>query len=197
MLSDQQQSKQRRVTKKGLPRMQRVCESNLSLLPTHAWLVSLCKGCWHMALVVPTQLHATSITPLKEKTEITKLDDTNGHLASYTDSTQPRATTSEMDVNSLELTRRTWSSQIPHQKVRILGVLICSQVGAPGARNKYQSLTYCMYSSPYQSHLLFCHIPSASSSFWICFSTGWIFRKSRWLLLRSCSKCRDLKGQPV
>lgn len=40
-----------------------------------------------MALVVPTQLHATFISPLKEKTEITKLDDTNGHLSSYTDST--------------------------------------------------------------------------------------------------------------
>lgn len=115
--------------------MQKLCESNLSLLPTCTWLVSLCKGCWHMALVVPTQLKASSITPLKEKAEITKVDETNGHLASYTDSTQPWATTSEMDVNSLELTRWTWNGS-PHQKGQILGVLICSQIGAAGARNK-------------------------------------------------------------
>lgn len=56
-----------------------------------------------MPLVAPTQLNATSITPLMGKTEITKLDETKGHLALYADSTQPAITTSEMDVTSIEL----------------------------------------------------------------------------------------------
>lgn len=56
-----------------------------------------------MPLVAPAQLKATSVTPLNGKTEITKLDETKGCLALYTNSTQPAITTSEMDVGSLEL----------------------------------------------------------------------------------------------
>lgn len=41
-------------------------------------LVSLSAGDWHVPLVAPTHLKATSINPLKGKTEIPELDETKG-----------------------------------------------------------------------------------------------------------------------
>lgn len=75
-------------------------------MSTDTSLVSPSTGDWHVPLLVPAQLKATSITPLKGKTEITKLDETKGLLALDTSSTQPAITTSEMHGSSLDLAER-------------------------------------------------------------------------------------------